>query len=145
MTKKTGLDLASLDTAVACDNAIDYELRHPVTDEPIGVFIKIIGKDSNKLRDAIRKRINARLRADAIRRNNKPEIRTAEQIEAESIDLLVLATEGWYCAESQNAIEYKGDFLTYNEENVRKVYTEQLWIRQQIDEACGDIDRFFKV
>lgn len=140
MSKKPGLDLASLDTTVACEKTIDYELKHPTTQEPLGVFIKIIGKDSNEFRDAAKRMLNLQLREQALSRKPKP--RTADAIEAEGIEIDVKCTKGWYCTESQNSIEYKGEMLPFSEANARRLYTEQLWIRIQVDDAIGDLTLF---
>jgi hypothetical protein len=134
---KTALDLGSLDTAAACDKGFELELAHPITRAPLGQFITVVGKDSKQFRDHVRRASNDRLRKQATqqRRGKDMEPPTVEQIEAEAIELLVNCTTGF------REVNYGGP-LTYSEANARKLYTEQSWVRSQVDEAIGDLENF---
>lgn len=138
MTKAAPLDLSSLDTAVACEKGFELELVHPVTKAPLGQFITVLGKDSKPFRDHIRRASNDRLRKQAMaqRRGKDADVPTIEQIEGEAIDLLVVCTTGF------RGIMYKGAELAFSDEAARKLYTEQPWIRGQVDEAVGDLELF---
>jgi hypothetical protein len=39
---------------------------------------------------------------------------------------------------------YRGEALPFNAKNVLKVYSEQLWVRGQVDAAIGDLENFIK-
>jgi hypothetical protein len=138
MSKTKRIDLASLDTAAACDKGFELELKHPITHEPIGAFISVVGKDSKTFDDFVRRQSNDRLRRSFQnqRRGKDAEAPTVEQIEADAISLLVACTIGW------REIELNGAELPFNEANARKLYTEQKWVRSQVDEAIGDIENF---
>ena len=133
-------DLASLDTTTACDKGTEIELKHPVTNVPLGMFIKIIGKDSKEFKDFTRQKINERLRKDALsqKRGKDPEIRTIEGIEEENIELLTLCTKGW------RGVELNGKELPFTPENVKKVYKEYSWIYEAINTSIGELDNFLK-
>jgi hypothetical protein len=138
MTKDKAIDLSSLDTAAACDKGFELELKHPITNEPVGAFISVVGKDSKTFEDFVRKQSNDRLRRNFQnqRRGKDAEAPTVEQIEADAISLLVACTTGF------RNVTYKGSLLTFSEENARLLYTEQKWVRSQVDEAVGDIENF---
>jgi hypothetical protein len=138
MTKAAPIDLSSLDTAAACEKGFELELVHPVTKAPLGQFISVLGKDSKTFRDHIRRASNDRLRKQAMaqRRGKDADVLTIEQIEAEAIDLLVVCTTAF------RDVSYKGAMLVFSEDAARKLYTEQTWIRGQVDEAVGDLELF---
>jgi hypothetical protein len=139
MTKAKAIDLRSLDTAAACDKGFELELVHPITKAPLGQFISVVGKDSAAFRDHVRRSANDRLRKQAMmqRRGKDADVPTVEQIEAEAVDLLVACTTGF------RDVDYGGPF-EFNEANAKKLYTEQAWVRAQVDEAIGDLENFMQ-
>lgn len=138
MTKSVPIDLSSLDTAAACEKGYELELLHPITKAPLGSFISVVGKDSEAFRKHVRAASNERLRKNAAqqRRGKELDPPTIEAIEAEAIDLLVTCTTGF------RNVSYKGALLEFSEDNARKLYTEQSWVRGQVDEAIGDLELF---
>jgi hypothetical protein len=138
MTKEKAIDLSSLDTAQACEKGFELELKHPITNEPLGSFISVVGKDSKTFEDFVRRQSNDRLRRNfqLQRRGKDAEALTIEQIEADAISLLVACTTGF------RNVTYKGNALDFSEANARLLYTEQKWVRAQVDEAVGDIENF---
>lgn len=131
-TKK--LDLASLK---ASTKPFRLELKHPVTKEPLGQFIDVLGSDSQAFQD-----YNDEIYDGALLRNaenskrgvDTPPKGRAEQ-RAEGVLLLVAVTTGF------DSIEYNGP-LPYTHANVVKLYTEMPWIKQQVDEAVFDRKNF---
>lgn len=145
MKKNESFDLASIDTVAACNKGYEVELKHPATNEPIGIFWSVLGSDSDTFRDYMKEATNAKLRKDAMarKRGKDVEVRTVEEAEKETIDLLTLCSLGWRSTDS-SAIKFKGEDLAFNVPNVRRVLTELPWIRRQIDEAIGDLENFMK-
>lgn len=142
MTKPTGINLASFSTQTACDKGFELELRQPVTNAPTGVFITVLGKDSKVFKDHIRAKGNERLRRDLMSRNRgkEAEALTMERLEAETIELLVACTTGWRTADG-SPLTMGEAVMEFNEANCRLVYAET-WIRDQVDEAIGDLGNF---
>lgn len=151
----TPIDIASLDTAAASDKGAEIELLHPTTNAPLGIFITVLGKDSQVFRDHVKHDVNAQLRKEALaqRRGKKLDPLTAEEAEEKAIELLVLCTLGWR-SETKNAkgvvldnqphILMGGEVLTFNVLNAKRIYTDSLWIRRQVDDAIGDLENFIK-
>lgn len=133
-------DLSMLDTASACDKGSEIELRHPVSNVPMGMYITIVGKDSKEFRDYTHAKINERLRKEAYaqKRGKDVDVRTVESIEAENIELLVACTKGW------RGIVKDGVEVPFNVKNAIALYQDYRWIYDQINEAIGDYENFLK-
>ena len=140
-------DIGAIDTVKGSDEGARIELTHPFNGSKTGVFIKVLGKHSTTFRELVRERSNRRvkLEAHAARRGKPMEPRTAEQLEADAIELLVACTLGWDSGdEAKQVIPYKGEELAYNVPNCKRVYTEMIWVREQVDNAIGDLENFIK-
>lgn len=136
----TGLDIAAFDTVAASNKGAEIELKHPVTMEPLGAFVTVLGKDSDIFRQAFRRKVNAKLARDAMakKRGKDVEPPTVEDSEADGLDLLVACTTGW------RGLTDGGEPLEYSPEAARNLYTRAPWIRLQVDEAIGDLANFMK-
>lgn len=145
MKKKT-FDLASIDTVAACNKGVEIELKHPVTNEPIGIFWSILGSDSDVFREYMRELANARIRKEAMarKRGRDSEVDTVEMAEERTIELLTVCSVGWRSAEKPT-ITFKGEELEFNVPNAKKVLVGLPWVRKQIDEGIGDLENFMKV
>jgi hypothetical protein len=136
----TAFDLISLNTTKACNAGAEVEIRHPVTNVPIGMQVRVLGRDSDTFKEHTRDTLNARLRREAMaaKRGKDADLRTVETIEQENMDLLVACTVDW----SNVAID--GKELPFEEANVRRVYKEYPWIYDQVNEAIGTLENFLK-
>ncbi len=136
----TAFDLTSLNTTKACNAGADVEIRHPVTNVPLGMTIRVLGRDSDTFKEHTRDTLNARLRREAMaaKRGKDADLRTVETIEQENMDLLVVCTVGW------NGVILDGKELPFDEINVRKVYKDYPWIYDQVNEAIGTLENFLK-
>lgn len=128
--KKPLVDLASLIPSATTE----IQIKHPISREPLGIFVTIASKDSEVFQSAQRRRLTKRL-DDA--RNGK-ENPTPEEIESESMDLLVDCVVNW------RNITYKGEELPHSRENTRLVLTELKWFREQVDTAIAERGNFIR-
>ncbi len=152
---RQAVDIAALDTVTASDKGAEIELVHPTGQQPLGLFVTVLGKHSQIFRDHVRERVNDRLKqeANAQRRGKTLPPPTAEDAEAKAIELLVLCTQGWRSqlrdekgelipgTESPNWT-MGGEELPFSVSNAIRIYTNSIWIRQQVDEAVGDLENF---
>lgn len=147
------LDLASLDTSAASNAGAELELRHPTTRKPIGIFVGLLGKHGEVFRELVRERQNGAIkkRAAAERMGVEPDLPTAEEIEAEALDLLVACSTGWRTVTKDAkgeivsdtpTLTFEGKALPFSVPNARLVYSRILWIRQQVDEGVGNLELF---
>lgn len=127
----------NINTLAARDTFV-LEIRHPESgeilrdDEGKTVSIELYGSASSIYRNAINA-MNNRLTKT---KRSKP---TAEQMREESTLLLVACT-----AKMNNLGDESGVIKT--KEQVKDLYEKDsmLWLRQQVDEAIGDIGNFLE-
>lgn len=138
-------DLASLDTVEACNAGADVEILNPKTNQPTGLTIRVLGRDSDTFRGLVKERANARHRREemATRRGKPLPPRTVEEIEEENIDLLAKCTLGWKVNGSP-LVSLHGEKLEFNEVNVKRVYREYPTVVEQVNEAIGSLELFLK-
>jgi hypothetical protein len=152
------LDLASLDSTTASDAGARIPILHPISKEPIGIFVNILGKHSTLFRELVRDRINKRIQQESLasKRGKTLDPRTAEQVESEALEMLVACTTGWeteiYEGEGKErkvkevkpTIKFDGKDLGFNPSNGLLVYSRMIWLREQVDNAIGDLENFIK-
>lgn len=115
-------------------DSADIEIQHPVTGEALGVTITVLSPDSDEYR-----RTSLQLQNDNIRfvRKNRGKT-TAERLQQEAMDVLVAATIGW------KGLQENGQDLPFTKENVRRVYAEFPFIKEQVDEFTADRRNFIR-
>lgn len=140
------MDLGKLDTTAACDKGAEIELKHPVSNTPLGAFITVLGKDSTLFKEHTRTLINSRIRKEAMaqKRGKDSEIRTMEQIEKENIETLVVCTTGWRTG-AEEVLIVNGTKVPFTVANAIQIYTDYPFIYAQVDEAIGELENFMRV
>lgn len=136
------MDLSKFDTSAKSEKGAILELRSPVDGEIIideqsskPVSLTLLGPDSKRYlsvsHDATNRRLEKRLRS------NRAKI-TAEEVEADQLELLVECTVGW------NGIRVGADYWDFSKDNARKLYRMQglSWIRQQAQEFIDERSNF---
>lgn len=123
------MDLSILDTRKAADAGAVLELVHPTTHKPLDIFITLAGVDSQVWKDAQRRQSNNRLKKKSFRLS-------AEELEAEGVDMLAACTLDW-----ENMI-LDGQELECSRENAARVYSRFSWLKEQVDEFIGDRANF---
>lgn len=108
-------------------------ITSPANAEPIGLTIRLRPMTSPEVLRVKRDHTNSVLK-------NRGK-HTAEKIEANTLDTLVAATDGWSWIGDAN---FRGEKPEATPENIRRVYKDVPWIRDQIDAALGDEAAFFR-
>lgn len=139
------MDLAQLDTVGACNEGAEIELIHPVTQKPLGMFITILGKDSDVFRDHLRETIDDDIRRAAMakKRGKNEELMTVAKSDERGLELLVLCTLSWRTDDKQT-IKFRGEELVCSVPNVKKLYEGLPWVKKQVDEGIADLENFIK-
>lgn len=127
------MDLSSI---TASQNTV--EIRHPKTQEPIGLSITLRPATCDQVQAVKRKVTNENLRM-------RGKSLTAEKLEANGIEMLVAAIETWTWGKDVSGEEasWGGEKLEPTPANIRKVLREAPWIKSQVDDAFGDEAAFF--
>lgn len=127
------MDLSTLDTRAASDAGAALHLRHPVTDLPLydeetkePVTITLLGRDSAEWRQA--EKAQAARRIERLQRTGRS-VSTAEEQEAEAVEMYALATKTW------QHIVVRGEKWEPSRAAARRLYSEPglRWIREQVD------------
>lgn len=143
-TKDTAsFDLAELDTVEGSDKGAELQLKHFVTEQPLPVFITLLGKHSTVFREITAARVNERIAREAAARQRNKDIPnpTAEEADERAIEMLAACTTGWRTGDEPHII-LKGEKLPFNGNNAQRVYREMLWVREQVDGFIGDLENF---
>lgn len=123
----------SADSLAAVSDKATIEIYDPRTKQGTGIKIRVYSRDSDKYRAIVRAQTNRRLKA--VNRRIALNI-TAEENEAEQLEVLVAATDGW------EDMFYKGVKLDCTPDNVKMVYTTIPVIREQVEDAINDRGNF---
>ncbi len=148
MTKDV-LDFDTLDTAAACSKPFEFELLHPISEKPLGVFISVYGPESDQFKARVRQEENRQRRRnfESARKGKGVEPSTLEEDEAQMISLVATLVAGWRTVtdgKSEPVIIWKGEKLEHNPANVERWLATFSWVRKQIDEAAGKLENFIK-
>jgi hypothetical protein len=130
------MDLKNLKPVMADEGAL-MQVRHPETEEPIdGMTITLLGQDS-----AVYRKIQFGKQQAALSRISKGKKAVeldAEKLAEDSIDDLVKLTVDW------SGFTLDGKALEATPENLRMVYSEWNWIKEQAQEFVADRAHFFR-
>lgn len=129
-------DLNSL-KPVKADDGATLQIVHPESEEVIdGMTITLLGQDSKVYRKIQLAKQQAAL--NRIAKGKKAIDLDAEKLAEDSIDDLVQLTTGW------TGFVLDGNPLECTPENIRTVYGEWAWIKEQVQEFVADRSNFFR-
>ena len=116
---KNVFDIAAFDLQARSEAGAPLTLRHPKTGEKLPAVIWLQGEDAENYRKCLRAQIDRQIS------ERKLELSAAE-LEERLIERLVAITQRFENIEL-NGVQYDG-----SPENAKKLYREQLWIRDQV-------------
>lgn len=129
-------DLNSLKPVMADDGAV-LNIVHPETEELIeGMTITLLGQDSKVYRKLQMGKQQAALNRMA--KGKKAIDLDAEKLSEDSIEDLVKLTTAW------TGFALDGKKLEFTADNVRMVYNDWAWIKEQVQEFVGNRANFFR-
>lgn len=129
-------DLNSL-KPVKADDGATLQIVHPESEEVIdGMTITLLGQDSKVYRKIQLAKQQAAL--NRIAKGKKAIDLDAEKLAEDSIDDLVQLTTDW------TGFVLDGNPLECTPENIRTVYGEWAWIKEQVQEFVADRSNFFR-
>jgi len=130
------MDLNKLKPVMADEGAI-MQVRHPETEDAIdGMTITLLGQDS-----AVYKKIQLGKQQAALSRISKGKKAVdldATKLAEDGIDDLVKLTVGW------EGFTLDGKKLEATPDNVRMVFSDWNWLREQAQEFVADRAHFFR-
>jgi hypothetical protein len=135
-------NLSSLDTSIAAESGAVMTVVNPVSgavlvaEDKKPVTITLAGEDSERFKRADRANRNRRLARQQGARGGKI---SAEEMEADNLELLVAVTIDW----SGLAIDGNEE-LSFSADNARVLYTKLPWLREQAQAFVLDRSNFLK-
>lgn len=133
------MDLSQLESINAAEEGAELELRSPVDGSPLfndetgePWTIRVLGMDSSRYQDVRHKLANRRLQ----KRGRGGIKMTAQEIEAGDLELICEITLGW------SGITLNKEPFEFTKPNVRQLYTNWPWIREQVEEFIADRANF---
>jgi hypothetical protein len=112
-------DLSQFDCATRAETGAPLTLRHPKTGTDLPAVIWLQGEDAPGYRQLLRQQIDRQLRD----RQLEP---SAADLETRLLERLAALTLRW------ENVTYDGAEFPCNPDNARRLYAEQLWIREQV-------------
>lgn len=112
------------------------EIKHPSTDEDLGIKVTLIS-----LNDPRMSAIKRRIRIQRLEQERRGKAVNLDDVEKNELDLLTAAMTGW---DWSGNITFHGEKPEFNAENIKAVFKELPWFKDQIAEAVGDEKGFFQ-
>ena len=141
----TAFSLDDLDLATPSNEGFEIELIPPATNEPLGMFVKVLGKYSNVFIEKNKRASNEYMRRvqQLKKRGKEEEPYTIEKAEERGTDLLVACTIGWRTGDKQT-LNFNGADQPFSPANAALLYASPkwAWLRVQVDDGIGDIGNF---
>jgi hypothetical protein len=142
------MDLKELDVISSANEGFELRLVNPKTQENLGLYITVLGKDSDAFRrlsaEQNRRRLTKMTKGGVVRFGTL----SAEELDADAVDLLAACTVRWRedegVAAPKDTLTINGDEVPCTRANAVSVYTRFPWIREQVDTAIGDRANFIK-
>lgn len=147
------INLADLDAAKACDAAFELELKHPVSNVPLGLFVSHKGISAPAVQKASRAQVNqALLEGFRAQRKNDPDAAapTIEKGEKRTAKTLAVATVDWYEKDAKGdkvaGWPFGDERLMFSPEAAEKLYANPSydWITAQLDKSAAELGNFLK-
>ena len=143
------IDIGDIDTVGAANNGFEVELYHPATNEDLGIFITVLGKDSDTFQKISRQQNKKRM--DRMSKNGfragKVSAPSQEELDADNLEILASCSVSWRTVEGDEESEtilFNGEALAFSISAAKKLYSARPWIKEQIDIAIGDRANFIK-
>lgn len=128
------MDLSTLDTTSAAETGATLIVRHPVTGEDLKgedgnpMTLTLLGADSGAFKRAV---------SDSMKSNKGRKDLSIADAERSTVDMLARVTTGM----SDNWTWDKEPF-PFSKENIKRLYTERPWMREQVDAFIADRSNF---
>ena len=138
-------DFDALDLAAAAETPFEFEMNHPDTGAGLGVFVSVIGAESETFQQYLRAEANA-LRLKAYRQRGKPDVPpTIEEEEETGLRALSACVKAWRTVidgKSEPAIFIAGKRMEFGADNVLLWLRKFRWVRGQINEETASLANF---
>lgn len=132
-----GLDLKVVNLSKIAEEGFEFQLEMPETNEKLDAFITIRGSQSEKARNHARKKYNQLQTREALaRKKGKEDPIQIEEAEEMAIETAVKRVISW------RGIDEDGVAVPFTDENARRIFKENPWIREQVQTESDNLGNF---
>jgi len=135
------MDLNDLDIVTAANGGFELELKHPTTGALLGIFITVLGNDSDEFRKQYALQSKARLSRMGKRQSREPV--PMEELERDAIKVLAACTVKWRDRDNP-CLTIGTEMRSCSLVAAEALYTKFPWIKEQVDIAISDRANFIK-
>lgn len=118
------------------EEATEVNIFHPKTNEPTEMFISVVSIES-EIPSAKRRQYTDRRFAKLNKTRNGLKL-TADEVEAEALDIIVACTKGW------RGVGVGEPVTEFSAQKARELYTKVKAVREQVEDAINDRSLFTK-
>lgn len=123
-SKASSFDPSVVDLEGASERGSEVQLRHPQTNELLDIYIKVYGPDSKVCRKVL---------AEGQRMAMTDQTDDEKELQLRSSRMTADLCMGWRQGD-EPTMTWKGERCTFSRALAVEVFTEQQWIRQQVDQ-----------
>ena len=113
----------------------EVEILHPATKEPLGVFIKLMSPDDDRMLRLKKQMGDKRAQIEA-----KGKYFKTEELIKNRHMVLFTAMTGWRW---EGDTTFNGEKPELNQKNAFQIFEERPWFANQIDEHFSELESFF--
>lgn len=147
-TTPTAFDFGSRDLGAVTDKPFEFEIKDPQTEEGVGVFISVVGAESETFQNYVREESN-KIRLEAFRKKrlgkSAEEMVPIEREEDAILNAIAHCIKGWRTVidgTSEPVIWIAGERLEFSQANAQAWLKKFRWVRQQVNDATADLSNF---
>lgn len=129
------MDLLQLDSVSVANEGSELTVLHPATQEETDIKIILRGADSDEYRSNTRRRVEQMQRNAKLK--NQPDM-DVKDLEDKHIELLAGLTLSW------TGVQKGEEDVPCTPENVKDIYTNWPWIKEQVNKFVEDRANFIK-
>lgn len=115
---------------------IEFEILNPATDDEIGITVKLMSPDDDRMSS-----IKRRVTDFNLQKQKKGKTIKAVEIEENEIELLAATLTDWDWHGED--VKFHGEKPDFTIQNVKKVLKEIPWFKSQVNEKLDDEKGFF--
>lgn len=135
--KAIGFDVSSFNAREDTSKAQRMELLHPVTKQPTGTFLFVLGDESDAVRNHVRRELAVTQREIAkAKRQGRELIPTLDELDEDETKSAMVRVVGW-----ENMLR-NGEQLEFTEQHLRETLEVHKWMRPQIRAFAGELGNF---
>lgn len=132
------VDLANFDCVAVANDGATVEIKHPVSGQPMGITVTVLGSDSRDFQRATKDHTDL-LRARVAKAGGyRAGLVSDDEKDEQQMELLCICTKAW------TGIAMNGEAVACTKENAEMLYAKLPWFKEQVEAAILNRANFIK-